>query len=98
VAVAYYWMGSASIVIGLLGFMLYELFAPPPRYRIFGPGQAQEAIDNRCGHFGKSYPELKAEAEHLTVAARNEPCPCGSGLKFKRCCGREMSDAGTLRS
>lgn len=19
---------------------------------------------------------------------RNEPCPCGSGLKFKRCCGR----------
>lgn len=18
---------------------------------------------------------------------RNEPCPCGSGLKFKRCCG-----------
>ncbi|MBI3758229.1 MAG: SEC-C domain-containing protein, partial [Deltaproteobacteria bacterium] len=20
---------------------------------------------------------------------RNEPCPCGSGKKFKRCCGRE---------
>jgi uncharacterized protein YecA (UPF0149 family) len=19
---------------------------------------------------------------------RNEPCPCGSGLKFKKCCGR----------
>ena len=19
---------------------------------------------------------------------RNRPCPCGSGLKFKRCCGR----------
>ena len=19
---------------------------------------------------------------------RNDPCPCGSGLKFKRCCGR----------
>ena len=21
--------------------------------------------------------------------ARNEPCPCGSGIKFKRCCGRD---------
>jgi uncharacterized protein YchJ len=20
---------------------------------------------------------------------RNSPCPCGSGLKFKRCCGRQ---------
>jgi len=19
---------------------------------------------------------------------RNEPCPCGSGTKFKKCCGR----------
>ncbi|WP_410061274.1 SEC-C metal-binding domain-containing protein [Alistipes putredinis] len=19
---------------------------------------------------------------------RNEPCPCGSGLKYKRCCGK----------
>jgi len=22
------------------------------------------------------------------VSPRNSPCPCGSGLKFKRCCGR----------
>jgi len=22
---------------------------------------------------------------------RNEPCPCGSGKKFKRCCGRVMN-------
>jgi hypothetical protein len=22
------------------------------------------------------------------AAGRNQPCPCGSGLKFKRCCGR----------
>ena len=20
---------------------------------------------------------------------RNEPCPCGSGKKYKKCCGRE---------
>lgn len=21
------------------------------------------------------------------IAGRNDPCPCGSGTKFKRCCG-----------
>lgn len=26
-------------------------------------------------------------------AGRNDPCPCGSGKKFKRCCGPEGSDA-----
>jgi hypothetical protein len=25
------------------------------------------------------------------AAARNAPCPCGSGLKHKRCCGRRRS-------
>ncbi len=29
--------------------------------------------------------ELWASMEHPTVG-RNEPCPCGSGKKFKRCC------------
>jgi len=24
---------------------------------------------------------------HLTDIGRNDPCPCGSGKKFKRCCG-----------
>lgn len=26
----------------------------------------------------------------LPKIGRNEPCPCGSGLKYKRCCGREQ--------
>ena len=32
----------------------------------------------------ESDPEIKARPK----AGRNEPCPCGSGLKFKRCCGK----------
>lgn len=24
---------------------------------------------------------------------RNDPCPCGSGKKYKKCCGRDMADA-----
>ena len=31
-------------------------------------------------------PQLPANAG-LTVG-RNDPCPCGSGLKYKKCCGR----------
>lgn len=27
---------------------------------------------------------------------RNEPCPCGSGRKYKRCCGRQESQAAAL--
>lgn len=39
---------------------------------------------------------LRSEAEALArrervparAANRNDPCPCGSGLKYKKCCGR----------
>lgn len=24
---------------------------------------------------------------HVAKIGRNDPCPCGSGKKFKRCCG-----------
>ncbi|NLA88007.1 MAG: hypothetical protein GX847_12155 [Clostridiales bacterium] len=25
---------------------------------------------------------------HVVKIGRNEPCPCGSGKKYKKCCGR----------
>jgi SEC-C motif-containing protein len=28
------------------------------------------------------------ETHRQARVGRNEPCPCGSGLKFKKCCGR----------
>jgi len=39
---------------------------------------------------------LRAESETMArrarvapgSAARNDPCPCGSGMKYKKCCGR----------
>jgi uncharacterized protein YecA (UPF0149 family) len=37
--------------------------------------------------------EIITEAKRITLArtgqakiGRNDPCPCGSGLKFKKCC------------
>lgn len=29
---------------------------------------------------------IPKEAPAMPKAGRNEPCPCGSGKKFKRCC------------
>jgi DNA-binding transcriptional MerR regulator len=31
--------------------------------------------------------EVRAGATTFEAIARNAPCPCGSGLKYKRCCG-----------
>jgi hypothetical protein len=30
----------------------------------------------------------KMPVQNVTKAGRNDPCPCSSGLKFKKCCGR----------
>jgi SEC-C motif-containing protein len=31
--------------------------------------------------------EIKAQPDKQVATSRNAPCPCGSGKKFKRCCG-----------
>ncbi len=34
--------------------------------------------------------EMKAEPRHVEKKiGRNDPCPCGSGLKYKKCCGKD---------
>ncbi len=37
----------------------------------------------------KKQPVRKTAADKI---GRNDPCPCGSGLKYKKCCGRNGSD------
>ena len=34
----------------------------------------------------------RASAEAGAKVGRNEPCPCGSGRKYMRCCGAGSSD------
>ncbi len=45
-------------------------------------------------HMGRSIAEVLAEHDaeaaeptHQTKVGRNDPCPCGSGKKYKNCCG-----------
>jgi uncharacterized protein YecA (UPF0149 family) len=32
-------------------------------------------------------PELDRTKEYGQKVGRNDPCPCGSGKKYKKCCG-----------
>ena len=42
------------------------------------------------GAVGRRKPVVKTEKEKV---GRNDPCPCGSGKKYKKCCGRKQKGA-----
>ena len=45
-----------------------------------------------CLNFVKQKPSLiQSGTQMLRSVGRNEPCPCGSGKKFKRCCGSSLT-------
>jgi uncharacterized protein len=48
---------------------------------------ADDVLANRRYWFERSIPETVRRAS--PKVGRNDPCPCGSGKKFKNCCGRE---------
>ncbi len=43
----------------------------------------RRVVENRGGDGGPVKPQRRQER-----VGRNDPCPCGSGKKFKKCCGR----------
>ncbi len=61
--------------------------AERPRWE-FGPGEPR-----RADPLAETLPDIdEPDAAHTPYIApekvgRNEPCPCGSGKKFKKCCG-----------
>ena len=59
----------------------------PSRHRRFGASHTRQAVDHHFGRFGGSYQEDVERREGVTKVGRNDPCPCGSGNKFKKCCG-----------
>lgn len=83
----YRWLGVGASLFAILGFMLCELFIPPVRHRKF-PDQDKQVVDNELGIFGERLPGRRARFEPALKVGRNDPCPCGSGAKYKRFCGR----------
>ena len=60
----------------------------PAPGRMAGPGGGNPGMASQNGPGGEKAPAepIRNEDKH----GRNEPCPCGSGKKYKNCCGREV--------
>ena len=90
-AVGAWWFDATPLIcLGatlLAVFVVYAFMNVPEAYRRHGWGQVQQAVDNDLGTFGKDYPDEALPPQRVAKVGRNEPCPCGTGLKFKQCCG-----------
>ncbi len=61
---------------------------PKPKEEIKRVQVANPLIEGFAG--GKA-PARKAPAKKAEKVGRNDPCPCGSGKKYKKCCGANES-------
>jgi uncharacterized protein YecA (UPF0149 family) len=48
--------------------------------------EAEEALLDKAKEERKKDPK-KYQVHAATQVGRNDPCPCGSGKKYKKCCG-----------
>lgn len=45
-------------------------------------------IDGKWYFYEGTYPKPQTYVRETPKVGRNEPCPCGSGKKYKKCCGK----------
>lgn len=61
-------------------------------YKDHSPSEAdvQSMIDKTIERSFQEHNEMKKQQPHRAAPkpGRNEPCPCGSGKKYKHCCGK----------
>ena len=48
--------------------------------------ERKEAVKNKIANDGDE--GSKRQAKKTEKVGRNDPCPCGSGKKYKNCCGK----------
>ena len=48
----------------------------------------EKIVNMSTNNAGSSEPEKKEPVRVGKKIGRNEPCPCGSGKKYKNCCGK----------
>ena len=58
--------------------------------KITGEGLQNSAINNLDGTMAPktSTPQNQTVINNEPRIGRNDPCPCGSGKKYKNCCGK----------
>ncbi len=61
---------------------------------IIGQKQAEQPKSADMGVYGSAAkPEAAKTPVRVTKVGRNDPCPCGSGKKYKKCCGAGLDEA-----
>ena len=68
-----------------LGILFRIQLAEPDRIDDLQKPKEQKLIFSGGGDGPAAKKPIKREAEKI---GRNDPCPCGSGKKYKKCCGR----------
>ena len=61
-------------------------FQLPEREQLLNPN-ATNADEE--GHLKDSVKEAAPAQRTVQKVGRNDPCPCGSGKKYKKCCGKD---------
>ncbi|MFW5625070.1 MAG: SEC-C metal-binding domain-containing protein, partial [Campylobacter hyointestinalis] len=56
--------------------------------------EQDEALNNSIEKIKKSEESQISEVPKSKKPTRNEPCPCGSGKKYKDCCGKSGPKKG----
>lgn len=85
--------------INLVPTSMYGKKVLEVKYRLLGGAASDiDSVDRRLGEVSDSSVPDKVKKKPVNIVirkveekypgtARNSPCPCGSGKKYKRCCG-----------
>lgn len=65
-----------------------KLFATAPEKNLNFSGAVKEMHKEASGRNTVDLVKEKIKSESGEKVGRNDPCPCGSGKKFKQCCGK----------
>ena len=67
--------------------LFYNMLAADADY-LYGLPQWEDILgEEKMKQIAKEYKKSKTVVKGKKIG-RNEPCPCGSGKKYKHCCGR----------
>ncbi len=59
--------------------------------RTVGAGEPQAQAGDEGGGGGDTATKVKPIVNDVPKVGRNDPCPCGSGKKYKKCCGQNAA-------
>lgn len=68
--------------------LFYNMLAADADY-LYGLPQWEDILGKeKMAEIAKKYKQSKTVRRESPKIGRNDPCPCGSGKKYKHCCGR----------